>query len=264
MDPGGGRRPATEPVDHLPVALDHLNSRRWSGGRLRHLDHPFEEEAKPSLPSSLGADPLQVVVVVLAVLLQVEAQIEERALQTPSATSSRVIRSRPTRPLPSRKGWIDSNWAWASAALIRIGSARLVVQESLECRHRGLDLLPRWRHIARERGPRAADPVLLAAEAPRRPLDPRPEPSSTACTSRKRRLQSGSPSSLISSRPAIHRADVVGRLPRVGDRHPGSCVGLEEQESESEDWVPSDPERRGPPPCGRRNRGTDRDRAAGA
>ena len=41
---------------------------------------------------------------------------------TPLAQSRKVMRSRPTRPLPSRNGWMVSNWAWTSAARTRIGS----------------------------------------------------------------------------------------------------------------------------------------------
>jgi hypothetical protein len=48
--------------------------------------------------------PLKALVVSVAVLLEVQA-----------------MRRRPTRPLPSRKGWIVSNCTCASAALTRIG-----------------------------------------------------------------------------------------------------------------------------------------------
>ena len=40
----------------------------------------------------------------------------------PPWTSRSVIRRRPTRPFPSRNGWIVSNCAWATPAWTRAGS----------------------------------------------------------------------------------------------------------------------------------------------
>ena len=76
--------------------------------------------------------------------------------------------SRPRRPLPSRNGWIVSNWTWTRPALMSSGrSAPLLVQEQFEGAHAIEDEFRRWRNEGG--GPRAgaADPVLALPELAR-------------------------------------------------------------------------------------------------
>ena len=54
---------------------------------------------------------------------------------TPRATGGSVMISRPTLTLPSTKGWIDSNWAWAMAACTNGGSVSSCRNLSQPFRH---------------------------------------------------------------------------------------------------------------------------------
>jgi len=42
--------------------------------------------------------------------LEVEAQVQQRLREHLLRAEQHVIKSRPTRPLPSRNGWIVSTW----------------------------------------------------------------------------------------------------------------------------------------------------------
>src|SRR4051812_22816773 len=72
-------RAATEPVDLVAVCLDERPDRARGGGRrARDRDHTFEEELEPLFPRALRSDTLEVVVVGVPMLLEVEAQVQQR------------------------------------------------------------------------------------------------------------------------------------------------------------------------------------------
>jgi len=76
-----------------------------------------------------------------------------------------AIMGRPTRPLPSMKGWIDLKCTWARAR--GDGQAmRLGVQEALEIGHGVSDHLRGRGNEDGVPGPVAEDPVLRATERP--------------------------------------------------------------------------------------------------
>jgi hypothetical protein len=66
-------------MDRVSVGLNQIaDAPRRLGCRSRDRDHALEEELEPLLPGSLRAHPLQVLVVGIAVLLEVQAEIEQR------------------------------------------------------------------------------------------------------------------------------------------------------------------------------------------
>ena len=62
-----------------------------SRGRSRDLDHAFEEEGHLLLPHSACTDALEMAVVLVAVLLEVQAQIEQRTRKTTGTTLGIVV-----------------------------------------------------------------------------------------------------------------------------------------------------------------------------
>src|SRR4051794_12685463 len=76
------RSTASHPVDRFAVPLDELpDLTRCVGGGAGHRNDAFEEEGKPFLPSAVRPDSLQVVVVRVTMLLEVQAQVEQRLLE---------------------------------------------------------------------------------------------------------------------------------------------------------------------------------------
>src|SRR5262249_39817882 len=74
-----GRRRSTEAVDELAVTLDHRDEVLCGlRGRLRDLDDALQEEAQPLLPCAFRPYPLEMVVVLVAIALEIQAQIQER------------------------------------------------------------------------------------------------------------------------------------------------------------------------------------------
>ena len=143
-----------------------------------------------------------------------------------------MISSRPTRPLPSRNGWIVSNCTWASAALTSTGSpSGSSCRKRSRSRHRRRRL--RYGGGGTKRGVAragAADPVLAAAELARAPSRCRARArGACAWISRIRRAHSGKPPRRRAE-AVLQRRDVVRDLHDVVERHAGGLLHLEEQQ----------------------------------
>jgi hypothetical protein len=85
------------------------------------FDNAFKEKQNPAIPIAGLADALEEFVVPLPVSLEIEAEIKLWLLELAASQSWKVMSRRPRRPVPSKKGWIVSNWTCARAALIRRG-----------------------------------------------------------------------------------------------------------------------------------------------
>jgi hypothetical protein len=68
-------------VDLVAVRFDEMaDAARRLCRRGGDGDHALEEEPQPVLPRAVGAHPLEVVAVSVAVLLEVKAEVEQRLL----------------------------------------------------------------------------------------------------------------------------------------------------------------------------------------
>ena len=174
-----------------------------------------------------------------------------------------MISRRPTRPLPSRNGWIVSNCTCASAGAHQRRQAVVVgVQEPLERRHAVGHRGVRRRNEGGVPGPGAADPVLRAAELARGPCRCR-GPARAA-----RRGSRGSAGSRAGNPRAAARAR--GRAPRRSSRPPrrrraARRAPRRARTAAGRRATTACPRsaRRAPPPCGRTCRGRATCRAAG-
>jgi len=95
-------------VAHVMLQLDEAN--RSFLGVTRLSAHSPEEERQPGHQVALLARDQQVVVVLAAVLLEVGREVEERLGGASRRTTTNEISNRLMRPLPSRNGWMTSNW----------------------------------------------------------------------------------------------------------------------------------------------------------
>ncbi len=141
-----------------------------------------------------------------------------------------MISNRPTRPLPSRNGWMVSNWTCASPARTTTGSpSPSSWRKRSSCAHAVGHRGVRRRHEDRVARAAAADPVLRAPELPRILAAAAPareqhvvDLADQAVGERKALAQP--------SQPVLERGDVVRDLDHVVERHPGRLVELEEEQ----------------------------------
>src|SRR6188768_3869408 len=62
----------------LPIGLEQRhNALGGHGGLFRDFGHSLKKESEPALPIAIGADPLQGLVVLIPMGLEIEAQVEE-------------------------------------------------------------------------------------------------------------------------------------------------------------------------------------------
>jgi len=69
-----------------------------------------KEEQKPFGDLASFADGLQAVIVVALALVEVSGQVQQGAGRRLLSMRYKTMNSRPSRPFPSRKGWMVSNW----------------------------------------------------------------------------------------------------------------------------------------------------------
>src|SRR5690606_28212049 len=82
VNPEGGCGRASEILDPVPIGFEQSEDLARRLGRLqRCLGDAVEEELQPCLPVAILADLLQQVVILAAMRLEVEAEIEDRLLQ---------------------------------------------------------------------------------------------------------------------------------------------------------------------------------------
>lgn len=82
VNPEGGCGRASEILDPVPIGFEQSEDLARRLGRLqRCLGDAVEEELQPCLPVAILADLLQQVVILAAMCLEVEAEIEDRLLQ---------------------------------------------------------------------------------------------------------------------------------------------------------------------------------------
>jgi len=174
-------RLAASRLDARPVFLEQLDEpagRR--DGAVACLDHAVEEERQPCFPVALFPDDLQQAVILLAVLFEVEAQVEQWLAQQAGATEEQrdqqashaavAVEERMDRlELHVRERGLDEHGQ----------SSALVMQEPFEVRHGigdgrvGRLASPRSNndHVAHQRGPfyalRDLVDVLVGRRAPR-------------------------------------------------------------------------------------------------
>lgn len=73
---------APDPADALTIALDHLDDSSCSLGRATcDLRDAVQEEREPLLPLAVRADALQAFVVLVAVLLEEQAEVQQGLAQ---------------------------------------------------------------------------------------------------------------------------------------------------------------------------------------
>jgi hypothetical protein len=96
-----------------------------------------EEEFDPGFPFAMLPHGLQVFVVSLPVLLKEQTEIQQRLAQDSTfaqqegdqqaAQTAIAVKKRPRRPLPSRNGWMVSNWTCTRAAFTSSGRSGVSV-----------------------------------------------------------------------------------------------------------------------------------------
>ena len=130
---GCGDRPAARSRFHAP----RRSSRRWSRANrvLGEAHDASQEVAQPLLPLASLRHGQEARVVLVARGLEPGAEVEQRRREHPARASESVMSRRPTRPLPSRNGWIASNWTCAMAAWTSGGSDSSCMKRSHASRH---------------------------------------------------------------------------------------------------------------------------------
>ena len=102
----------------LPKGKNRESGRRRFLGRFRNTPN---EKPQPAIPVTVFPGRRQAIVVLGAMSLEKEfgrAGVDEARA---GARGETFTRRRPTRPLPSRNGWIVSNCAWARPTVTRTG-----------------------------------------------------------------------------------------------------------------------------------------------
>src|SRR6059058_2600974 len=93
-----------------------------------------------------------------------------------------------------------------------------IVEESLQCSHRRLDLLARRRYVTRGGRAGSANPVLLLTEPPRRLVLP-PSAAEKDAVDLSEKAIADREALLEKLETSVHGGDVVGRFLRVTQRH---------------------------------------------
>ena len=127
--------------------------------------HAFQEEVCPGFPVAMGANPVQQFVVHGPVLLEVEAEVQQRLGQEPALVQEHGNQQAPQAPVAIQKRVDGFKLHMRQCGLDEHRRGRgLLVQKGFQRRHAGLHGL-RWRrHKARIARPGATDPVLGAPE----------------------------------------------------------------------------------------------------
>src|SRR6185312_4139701 len=164
------RRSGTaERVKFGSIPLDHPHdSAGCFRGPLRDLDDSFEEEPKPILPPAVEPDGLEMVVVLGAIPLQIQAQIEKRLRQHVLRAQEQGDQKASDTSV-SVEEWMDClELGVCQCGLYEDRSGdRVVVEEPLQPADAQQSLVCRRGDEGCVAGARSADPVLCAPELAR-------------------------------------------------------------------------------------------------
>src|SRR6266498_3703807 len=150
--------------------MDDLLSRLRGG--LSHSYHAFKEEAKPRFPFAIDSGRRELVVVLVAVFLEVEAEVEQRAREHFPLGGKEERHKESTDAAVAIEERVDClEMRVCEGGLNEDGCRNGIVMEELlqGAHHRENFLVGRW-NVAGSARPGASDPVLRSPKLSRRSL----------------------------------------------------------------------------------------------
>src|SRR5450756_2541650 len=210
--------------------MDPQRGARRAERSIRGLCDTLEKEGEPCFPVSLEPRQIEEPVVLVAVLLEKQAQIEERLPEHSVVAEQQRDQQAADAAVPvqERMDRLELRVGEPGPDEMRQALA-IVVNEMLESgdtlRHLGV----RRRHIVRVARPRAADPILRTSELPGILVAPTPalEQLAVHFADEARTDRRAAPQA---RETVLERRHIPAHLDNVVDRRPRCLLDLEEQE----------------------------------